>query len=232
MISLINVAKYASACCLMGVVVLNSPFIGEINKRAIINIMYNVVYAISYVQIKVTKLIKIVKDHKLVRGFIEILDNNCNNKIETVKDGHVNFTTTARYNKALYFGVPYDFLIISYIKHSPSIIHKKLLKKYEEKEEMNIEVSTVKFMLIEVIIGDKSFKLDLTTNAFNYYVVNNIIDKYVVTYLMRVQYFYEMKSNHDDVINYVLKIVDNNVDTIDIGLDKSIKILKDSYEIF
>ena len=105
------------------------------------------------------------------------------------------------------------------------------MKEFDKKEEMDLELSTIKFMLIEVIIKDRPFKLDLATGAFNYYVVNNVIDKYVVTYLMRQQYCYEMKSIRNDVFEYTLKIIDNNVDSVEIGSDKSLKILKDSYEI-
>ena len=231
MVSLLSVAKCVSLGYLTCLFVFNSSFIGEINKQCIINIMYSVIYAISYVQIKVTKLIKIIKDHELIKGFLEIGDTECNNKIETVRDGYVNFVTTAKYTNKLGFGFPYDFVIISYLKKSPTTIHKKLLKEFDEKQEMYFEVSNVKFMLIEVIMGDKSFKLDLASEAFNYYLVNNVIDKHVITYLLRSQYCYEMKSNYNDVFTYNLKVIDNNVDTVEIGSDKSIKILKDSYEI-
>jgi hypothetical protein len=231
MVSALNIAKYISLGYLTCLFVFNSPFIGEINKKCIINIMYSVIYAISYVQIKVTKLIKIIKEHELIKGFIEVADDACNNKIETVRDGYVNFMTTTRYTNNLGCVFPYDFAIISYIKPPPSKIYKKILKEFDKKEEPNFEASTVKFILIEVFIGDKTFKLDLISDTFNYYVVNNVIDKYVITYLMRSQYCYEMKSNRNDVFEYSLKIIDNNVDTIEIGSDKSIKILKDSYEI-
>jgi hypothetical protein len=231
MVSVINIAKYAGIGYLSYLIFIKCPLIGEINKQAILNSMYSVVYAMSYVQIKVTKLIKIIKEHDLVRGFIEMSDSNCNNKIETVRDGYVNFVTTSKCANKQCFGLPYDFLIISYINHSPSKIYKKLLKEFDETQEKHFEVSNVKFILIEVIIGDRSFKLDLTSDTFNYYVVNNIIDNLVVTYLMRTQYCYEMKSNRNDVFTYKLRIIDNNVDTVEIVSDKSIKLLKDSYEI-
>lgn len=98
----------------------------------------------------------------------------------------------------------------------------------------NYELSNIKFMLVEVKIGDKTFKIDLKTDGENFYIVNNILDKRFFTYYLKDYQYYNFKDDDLNDINLdklSLKIIDNNVNVreLEITDDKFIIIKKDEY---
>lgn len=89
------------------------------------------------------------------------------------------------------------------------------------------QVSNVKFMLVELLVNEKSYKIDLKTDKYNYYIVDNILDNRFFKYFLNNYH----ASNIDDN-TLTLKIVDQNVDSIEIDLtNKYIQIKQDSYII-
>jgi hypothetical protein len=98
----------------------------------------------------------------------------------------------------------------------------------------NYELSNIKFMLVEVKIGDKTFKIDLKTDNENFYIINNILDKRFFTYYLKNYQHYNFKDEDFNDINLdklSLKIIDNNVNVreLEITDDKFIIIKKDEY---
>jgi hypothetical protein len=100
------------------------------------------------------------------------------------------------------------------------------------------EVSNVKFILVELNVGDKSFKIDLKNDQENYYIVSNILDKDFFLY-----YMFNYSHNFDEKIIFselasqiedgVLKIIDENVKTLEVFFNKkgSITLEKNGYII-
>ena len=86
-------------------------------------------------------------------------------------------------------------------------------------------------MLIYVTIDGKEYQIDMMSSTYNYYVVNSILDKWSITYLMRNQYEYEMKSNENSVLDYTLNIIDSNAELLTIDSTKSVILLMDKYEL-
>jgi hypothetical protein len=89
-------------------------------------------------------------------------------------------------------------------------------------------------MLVEVKIGDKTFKIDLKTDNENFYIINNILDKRFFTYYLKNYQHYNFKDEDFNDINLdklSLKIIDNNVNVreLEITDDKFIIIKKDEY---
>jgi hypothetical protein len=90
---------------------------------------------------------------------------------------------------------------------------------------LECEVTDYTFMLIEVLVGEETYKLDLKTDDYNFYVVGNVFNQTIVCYLLKK--FYDL----DDVTQYHVKILDNNVESIEFDEQKSLSFKKDSYEI-
>lgn len=100
---------------------------------------------------------------------------------------------------------------------------------------LEYEVSNIKFILFEVIFKyEISFKLYLNTNEYNFYIVNNIIDKRFIIYFLNKYNICKLKDYYNDlenIENINIKIIDHNVNIKEFILtDKQyIKILKDDY---
>jgi hypothetical protein len=107
-------------------------------------------------------------------------------------------------------------------------INKKVSKIYQEIEEYDL--STFEFISIDLNIDKKSYKIKLKTDLYNFYIVDNILDKnFFVWYLIT---HYNLKAV--DIIHQqmYLKIIDNNVNEIEIDISKEmIQILKNNFII-
>jgi len=237
MVSSVDIVKCAGVGCLTYAVMYKRPLIVNIFSTLMIHSMYNIMYAISYLQIKLTNIINSIKTNEKVSGFLEFFepkDYDKHSKIELIKDGYVNSNIYLHNEKILdhpmFHEIPYDFLLFSY-KNDNGVVFKKILKECKIEEDLMLDVSNVKFLLTEIIVGDNAYKIDLSNDKLNYYIVNNVIDKHVVSYLLNEYEFNEKKIILDDVVEYTLKIIDDNANIYLLPPDKSIKILKDSYEI-
>jgi hypothetical protein len=94
------------------------------------------------------------------------------------------------------------------------------------------EVSKVQFMLVEVKINDTAYKINLKTNEFNYYIVDNILDlKFFKYYLYNYQICNLTTEEKEKIDKIMIKIIDHNVNMreLEISDDKFIIIKKDDY---
>ena len=94
----------------------------------------------------------------------------------------------------------------------------------------NYEVSNIKFILFEVKIGNKIFKIDLKTDNYNFYIVNNIIDKRFLLYILNNYQFNKVKD-YENIEKIIVKIIDQNVNIkeFEISDTQFITIKKDNY---
>lgn len=100
------------------------------------------------------------------------------------------------------------------------------LFSYElEEDSLECEVTDYTFMLVEVVVETEKYKLDLKTDDYNFYVVGNVFNQTIVSYLLKK--FYDL----DDVKQYHVKILDNNVESIEFDEEKSLILKKDTYAI-
>lgn len=118
-------------------------------------------------------------------------------------------------------------------------LHDKCINKIilnEKNISLKYDVSTIKFMLLEVIIHDKTYKITLKSDTYNYYIVDNVFDKkFFIYYLKNHNTDIDTITNEDidtlkEKIN--IKLIDNNVNVkeLEITDEKFIIIKKDSYD--
>jgi hypothetical protein len=94
------------------------------------------------------------------------------------------------------------------------------------------EVSKVQFMLVEVKINDEAYKINLKTDKFNYYIVDNILDlKFFKYYLYNYQICNLTTEEKDKIDKIMIKIIDQNVNMreLEISDEKFIIIKKEDY---
>jgi hypothetical protein len=82
------------------------------------------------------------------------------------------------------------------------------------------EKADFKFVLCELTIGDKEVKI----NFDGFYVVGNVFDSMFVRYFLN-------KYHAIETDDYIIRILDHNVNSIELTKQKGIKINKDNYEI-
>ena len=109
----------------------------------------------------------------------------------------------------------------------------KLCQILNDNINLDYDISTIKFMLLEVNLNDKTYKITLKSDTYNYYIVDNILDK-------RFFIYYLKNHNTDTITNEEMesikdkiniKLIDNNVNVreLEITDEKIIVIKKDSY---
>jgi hypothetical protein len=100
------------------------------------------------------------------------------------------------------------------------------------------EVSNVKFILVELNVGEKSYKIDLKNEKENYYIVSNILDKdFFLYYMFNYSHNFDEKIIFSELAKQIeegfLKIIDENVKSSEVYFNKkgSIILEKNGYII-
>ena len=86
-------------------------------------------------------------------------------------------------------------------------------------------------MFCEIHIGDKEYKINLKSEneRYNYYLVDNIINKKFMIYYL-IEFYNEDFSKSPD--KFILKLIDHNVNSFEIDITDTsnyIQIKKDGY---
>ncbi len=199
----------------------------------VVNISYNCIYLFSKMQIF------LANSNEKLTNFIEIsptllqIKNNINQFLkpsipimhEFIKDGKpIN----------IFNGIEndYDFRIVSWMDEKNNYINKKIVY-YKDFDMSSLSVaSDIKFILIELKIGENNipYKIDLKTDNFNYYLVENKFNKQFFIYYLK-NYLKIEEINYDEKIS--LKIIDHDVNTFELDFtDKNeiIVLKKNGYQ--
>jgi len=109
-------------------------------------------------------------------------------------------------------------------------VHKKILQN-----EINFDykVAAVQFMLMELSIDDKTFIINLKTDTYNYYIVDNVIDRKFISYYLMKNYTVITYEDIRCLTKYSLRIIDQNVNVKDIEITdtKFITIKENEYTV-
>jgi hypothetical protein len=133
----------------------------------------------------------------------------------------------------------YDFGTVSYFSDVDNCINTRIVYKGDSADGVALSnTSNIKFILMELIIGNnKTYKIDLKTDKFNYNVVGNKLTSDFFIYYLRKHLNVEdeellakLKLEEDVVV----KIIDHKIDTVEIKFEKDspkdfIEIQKDGY---
>jgi hypothetical protein len=197
-------------------------------KIFIMNLSYNFINLVSKFQIyffKINKeLNKIIQQCPLLLTLKNsIISKTIVNDIEIFKDG-------VPYQEIIN---DYDFVIYSNNDNGNSEVINKIILDNKSNIFEKYEVSNIKFMLLELNVGNKlSFIINLKNNNYNFYIVGNNFNlkffEYYVKNIMKKNFLFE----NDDKIT--LSILDQNVNNTHIELhpkNQSILLEKTNYKI-
>jgi hypothetical protein len=118
--------------------------------------------------------------------------------------------------------IDYDFIIVNASENLKRIITDREL--LNDESIFNVEPFLYKPLLCEFLNGDQVIKIDFSDNAkfYDFLVVGNSFDKKFLTFFMKKYYDIIVKDD------YVLKILDNNVNTVLFENTDILKINKDT----
>lgn len=106
-----------------------------------------------------------------------------------------------------------DLIITTDLSRNPN--PKRITYSENCKDELTFQETEVKFMLIEFSVGEHTYKIDLKSNTYNYYIVGNKFTKdffifYINEYVLSK--YEQHQTNKDE--KYTLKIIDHTVNII------------------
>lgn len=180
-------------------------------EEIFVTVSYNLIYVYSKAQIFYMNIVKTVNKKieetpKLLKlkNDLDLMLNQKNGRvimIECIKNGILsdNLSTTEC-----------DFALYSRLDDSNKCLNKKIV--YDLDESIDVyEVSDIKFLLVELKNGTETYKIDLKTDAYNFYIVGNRLTKQFFQY-----YLTEILKITESVDNFSLHIIDHEVNTVDL----------------
>jgi hypothetical protein len=197
-------------------------------QELIITFSYNLIYLYSRAQILYINLIKVVNKKIEENPNLLKLKNDLDllikpksgivTMLDYIKNGNsVDIISDKSDNEC-------DFMIYSWLDDTKNCVNKKLV--YDLKEPLSFcEVSDIKFLLIELKLGDNNaYKIDLKTNEYNFYMVGNSFTKQFFIYYLKQILKSTEEIKEDCKIN--LKFIDHDVNTVELDFtDKNENII-------
>jgi hypothetical protein len=195
----------------------------------IYNISYNLLYFVSLCQIKINKLVS------KIQHYIYYIHNSDSIVIEYYKNDvlyhylNINdYTKIDDIKNILLCDSSLDYIVI--IKTSENMKNMFVCNaSYLNNENFNLDLveSNVKFISLNVVYNENNYKVELRNNKYNFYIVHNKINNIFIRYYLK----HILKTEIKDDFKYVIELLDNNVNFINLTNEESIIIEKDTYVI-
>jgi hypothetical protein len=227
-------------------------FTRQILEPKIICLCYNFIYYYSCAEIFFNKTRLFIRPYiKLVfnkirdllekYNIIEQLVNNENQLlIEYFYNGILSYSFNLDIlNDKMYLGecpVNYDFIVCSnYINSLDETLHnnpinKLCISKANLKNDNDFKwgISNFNFMSLQLVYNDKNYSIELKNGEFNFYILNNILDKTFFRYYL----IHILKEENIPIdFTYTLELLDQNVDLHKLNEKHLIILGKDEFTI-
>lgn len=217
-------------------------------ERFLIVFSYNSIYFYSKVQILIsqtkTSVNKFIDSNKYlskiknnISDFLSIYHSKNKIMIEVVyNDGEVSEKISSENDFFNPDNKLIDFYIYKYNNKDGNCMTKRIFHKGNEFKQINLEESDIKFILVELKIGENNiYKIELKTHGYNFYLVGNEFKKSFFIYYLR----HILKINKEDLqdlenLKFSVKIIDNDVNIVEFDFtdqNESILLEKTIYQM-
>jgi len=127
-----------------------------------------------------------------------------------------------------------DFFVYKDLDSTP--INIKIIKNFQRlftEETYNYTPSNIKFILVEFIVDEQKYKIDLSSKTQNFYITDNILDKNFFLYYLKNIHKDKIVLTNSSEKEMKVKIIDQNVNIVEINFkDKNCIILgENDYKI-
>jgi len=107
----------------------------------------------------------------------------------------------------------YDFFILSDNHSNMNCVNK--INYYDFPNSFNYTLSSIKFLSIELCYDNKIYTIELKTDYYNHYIVNNILDKHFFYYYLSNILKIPIDINLHQ-FDYKVNIIDHNVNMVEL----------------
>lgn len=209
------------------------------HESAIINVSYSIIYLFSKCQIifnrSCSKFATFVNNNPHTKNILEYFCSKTAVRNQICTINHVGETIATRTSDT---GQPDtvqpDTCIYIFADNEKmnktGCVNKVILRT--SPVVIDYEVSDIKFMLVEIKINDGFYKLNFKTDSYNYYIVNNRLDRQFFIYFLKKYQIYDFANdNIEKLTSFHVKIIDQNVNVreFEITQSKFITIQKNDY---
>ena len=222
-ILLLSILLSMKTCLFIGIIYYSSK------NKTITNYLLKLTYKASYVTIYYYSKLQLsfIKTQKNITSYaksVPVLNNlltymkpDTNSDIYTYTNIHNDLTICSKFNEEQNL----DYKLILHYKPDD--------EKIKYLESLKIEQADYKFIMTEISIADKKIVVHFTTDKYNYLIVHNKLDKDFISYFLKTHYIELIKDL--ELENYIIKIIDDNVNVVEFGNTRSLLINKTGYEI-
>ena len=221
---------------LLTIIVIKTNKLKAFLEPNMLTIGYNSIYYYSKCQIIfnncksviVTPVINCLKRFKFTNDilFVEIpiiqFYNNGNEKYKRVYNGVVDKAITEILLET-------DLVILSDKNNETDCMNKIHFTVYPEKIEYI--VSNIKFISLVLEYNTKLYTIDLKTENYNHYIINNILNVSFFKYYLINILSEKMDKEEETDFNYKLTLIDHNVDIFELTSNQYLVIKENGYEI-
>ena len=177
----------------------------------LVSVSFNAIYMFSVIQIKLKNVQKYL--YMTNPRIVELLEicgrRQIENNFDYVLDGKIIYSTSTCSSKT---DIPTSFDFIIYSDYKSVDNNKKILENVTGNQDVcDYEKSDIKFLLVEFKIGEKTYKIDLKTDAHNFYIVGNRFTKQFFQY-----YLTEILKTAECSDKFSLKIIDHEVNNVEL----------------
>jgi hypothetical protein len=216
--------------------------ISEKLNSSTIKICYNLLYGFSVFQLQFYKIKNIVTPklmllmspiHKylennglLVKGVIKMLRliDNDGNEIHNIT---MSSKSVPKSIEMTCKNINYSSVVLLDKNIESCCINCVFYEKFPESFEYKL--SNVKFMSIELEYNNVIFFISLNNNSDNYYIINNSLNKDFFKYY--IKNILKKDVNYDN-FDYIVRIIDHNVNFVTLLPYQYIVIYEDNYKIY
>jgi hypothetical protein len=186
-------------------------------EETLIQLSLNLINLYSKCQIVFTKVFKYTNEFSETNPYVKkIIDeiykvNIVKNEICQIKNTGEIIVKYYTDDKEKYFDYYSNDLYI-YSDNKDKCVNKVILHMQPFTSEY--EVSDLRFLMVELIISNDTFKIDLKTDEYNYYIVNNILDKKFFVFFLTYYKICNLSNychNINSIEKFNIKIIDQNV---------------------
>lgn len=230
----------------------NHTSISQINwNPMVVNALYKVIYVYSKLQLLCVKLnrqlfamLLIVSDNssKLLNKYNISIKTTPLHQVDFYNNGNLigskkfnnelKLTTDIELKQELenVFSKPYNFIIYSDLSNlnKDHLVNKVVYAALPT--NVYYQVSNVKFIGLILFYEDTDITVDLSTNEYNFYVVNNIFDRNFIIFFIKNVLKHHCIDNKN-TFQYKLTLYDQNAEIKTLDESDAIIIHKDTYEI-
>jgi hypothetical protein len=208
----------------------------EEHEKIVINLSLKCIYLFSKCQIIRLKLKNQIKDFIETNPYLnkivhEIYKKEITNEICQIKNISIYIKYFTDFSNIEFENDKNSFYIFSdNINAINNCVNKVIF--HTQPFIPNYEVSNVTFILLELKFKENAYKISLKNNEFNFYIVNNILDKkFFIYYLYNYQVCNLTEDDVNNITKFDIKLIDQdvNVRELEITDDKFIIIKKDEY---